>query len=102
MPSGRGHTIRALPDPPGLIRVLGNSTLERDTAPIANQISPIALAKDPLRRNRNPRRKLCHAHIRARQLQMPDVNPADDHSETRCALIDRHPRPRIETLMPCP
>ncbi len=87
---------------PGLIRFLEDGRLELDTNPIENQIRPIALTR---------KNALFAGHEVGAQnwamlasliatCKMSDVNPVAYVAETLCAIIDGHPKSRIEDLMP--
>jgi len=87
---------------PGLIRFLDNGTLELDTNPVENQIRPIALTR---------KNALFAGHEVGAEnwamlaslvatCKMSDVNPVDYIAETLRAILDGHPKSRIEDLMP--
>lgn len=87
---------------PGLCRVLEDGRLELDTNPVENQIRPIALTR---------KNALFAGHEVGAEnwamlaslvatCKMSGVNPADYLADTLRALLDGHPKSRIEELMP--
>ncbi len=87
---------------PGLTRFLDDGRLELDTNAVENQIRPIALTR---------KNALFAGHEVGAEnwamlasliatCKMSDVNPASYIAETLRALLDGHPKSRIEELMP--
>ena len=87
---------------PGLIRFLEDGQLELDTNPVENQIRRIALTR---------KNALFAGHEVGAEnwamlasliatCKMSDVNPVDYIAQTLRALLDGHPKSRIEALMP--
>jgi transposase len=87
---------------PGLTRFLEDGRLELDTNPVENQIRPIALTR---------KNALFAGHEVGAEnwamlasliatCKMSDVNPIDYIARTLRAILDGHPRSRIEDLMP--
>ena len=87
---------------PGLTRFLEDGRLELDTNPVENQIRPIALTR---------KNALFAGHEVGAEnwaliaslvatCKMSDVNPVDYIADTLRALLDGHPKSRIEDLMP--
>lgn len=87
---------------PGLSRFLEDGRLELDTNPVENQIRPIALTR---------KNALFAGHKVGAEnwamlasliatCKLSDVNPVDYIAETLRALLDGHPKSRIEELMP--
>ena len=87
---------------PGLTRFLEDGCLELDTNPVENQIRKIALTR---------KNALFAGHEVGAEnwallaslianCKMCDVNPVSYLSDTLCALLDGHPRSRIDDLMP--
>jgi hypothetical protein len=87
---------------PGLTHFLEDGRLELDTNPAENQIRPIALTR---------KNALFAGHEVGAEnwallasliatCKMSDVNPADYLATTLRALLDGHPRSRIDHLMP--
>jgi len=87
---------------PGLTRFLEDGRLELDTNPVENQIRKIALTR---------KNALFAGHevgaenwaLRASLIancKMCDVDPVSYLSDTLRALLDGHPRSRIDDLMP--
>lgn len=87
---------------PGLIRFLDDGTLELDTNPVENQIRPIALT----RKNALFAGNEIGAENRAMlaslvaTCKLSGVNPVDYLADTLRAILEGHPRSRIEDLMP--
>jgi transposase len=87
---------------PGLIRFIGNGRLELDSNAVENYIRPIALT----RKNA----QFADHEIVAENwamltslidtCKMSDVIPIDYIGQTECAILDGHPRSRIEALIP--
>jgi hypothetical protein len=86
----------------GLTRFLEDGRLELDTNPVENQIRPIALTR---------KNALFAGHEVGAEnwamlaslvatCKMSDVNPVDYLADTLCAILDGHPKSRIEELMP--
>jgi hypothetical protein len=86
----------------GLTRFLEDGRLELDTNPVENQIRPIALTR---------KNALFAGHEVSAEnwamlasliatCKMSDVNPIDYIAQTQRAILDGHPRSRIEDLMP--
>lgn len=86
----------------GLTRFLDDGRLELDTNPVENQIRPLALTR---------KNALFAGHEVGAQnwallasivatCKMSDVNPVAYIAETLRAILDGHPRSRIEDLMP--
>ena len=87
---------------PGLTHFLEDGRLELDTNPVENQIRPIALTR---------KNALFAGHEVGAEnwamlaslvatCKMSDVNPVDYLADTLRALLDGHPKSRIEDLMP--
>ncbi len=87
---------------PGLARFLEDGRLELDTNPVENQIRPIALTR---------KNALFAGHEFGAEnwamlaslvatCKMSDVNPVDYLADTLRALLDGHPKSRIDDLMP--
>jgi len=87
---------------PGLTRFLEDGRFELDTNPVENQIRPIALTR---------KNALFAGHEVGAEnwamlasliatCKMSDVNPIDYIAQTLRAILDGHPRSRIEALMP--
>lgn len=87
---------------PGLIRFLEDGRLELDTNPVENQIRPIALTR---------KNALFAGHEVGAEnwatlaslvatCKISDVNPVDYIAKTLRAILDGHPKRRIEDLMP--
>jgi transposase len=87
---------------PGLTRFLEDGRLELDTNPVENQIRPIALTR---------KNALFAGHEVGAEnwamlaslvatCKMSDVNPVDYLADTLRALLEGHPKSRIEELMP--
>ena len=87
---------------PGLCRVLEDGRLEMDTNPVENQIRPLALTR---------KNALFAGHEVGAEnwallasliatCKLSDVNPVDYITETLRAVLDGHPKSRIEELMP--
>lgn len=87
---------------PGLIRFLEDGRLELDTNPVENQIRSVALTR---------KNALFAGHEVGAEnwallaslvatCKMSDVNPVDYIAETLRAILDGHPKSRIEELMP--
>ena len=87
---------------PGLTRFLDDGRLELDTNAVENQIRPVALTR---------KNALFAGHEVGAEnwallaslvatCKLSDVNPADYLAETLRALLDGHPKSRIEELMP--
>lgn len=87
---------------PGLTRFLEDGQLELDTNPVENQIRPIALTrKNALFAGQEvgAQNWAMLASLIA-TCKMSDVNPVTYVAETLCAILDGHPKGRIEELMP--
>ena len=87
---------------PGLICFLDDGTLERDTNPVENQVPPIALTRKNALFAGNKvgagNRAMLASLIATSK--MSGVNPLDDLTDTLRAILDGHPKARIEDLMP--
>ena len=113
---GSRHNSRAFPDPrnwrktsatrsarwPGLTRFLEDGRLELDTNPVENQIRKIALTR---------KNALFAGHEVGAEnwamlaslianCKMSDVDPVSYLADTLRALLDGHPKSRIDELMP--
>ena len=85
-----------------MIRFLDDGTLELDTNPVENQIRPIALTRKNalFAGNEVGAENLAMLASLVATCKMADVNPVDYLADTLRAIIDGHPRSRIEELMP--
>ena len=87
---------------PGLIRFLDDGTLELDTNPVENQIRPIALTgrtpSSPATRSAPKTGRMLASLVAT--CKTSDVNPVDYIAATLRAILDGHPKSRIEELMP--
>lgn len=87
---------------PGLIRFLDDGTLELDTNPVENQIRPIALTRKNalFAGNEVGAENWAMLASLVATCKMAGVKPVDYLADTLRAIIDGHPRSRIEDLMP--
>ncbi len=87
---------------PGLIRFLDDGTLELDTNPVENQIRPIALTRKNalFAGNEVGAENWAMLASLVAACKMAGVNPVDHLADTLRAILDRHPKSRIEDLMP--
>ncbi len=87
---------------PGLIRFLDDGTLELDTNPVENQIRPIALTRKNalFAGNEVGAENWAMLASLVATCKMSDVNPVDYLAATLRAILDGHPKSRIEELMP--
>lgn len=87
---------------PGLIRFLDDGTLELDTNPVENQIRPIALTpKNALfAGNEVGAENWAMLASLVATCKMAGVNPVDYLADTLRAILDGHPKSRIEDLIP--
>jgi hypothetical protein len=87
---------------PGLTRFLEDGRLELDTNPVENQIRPIALTRKNalFAGNEVGAENWAMLASLVATCKMSDVNPVDYLADTLRALLDGHPKSRIEELMP--
>jgi transposase len=87
---------------PGLIRFLDDGTLELDTNPVENQIRPIALTRKNalFAGNEIGAENWAMLASLVATCKMSGVNPVDYLAATLRAILDGHPKSRIEDLMP--
>ncbi|TGN68718.1 IS66 family transposase [Paracoccus liaowanqingii] len=87
---------------PGLIRFLDDGTLELDTNPVENQIRPIALTRKNalFAGNEVGAENWAMLASLVATCKMAGVNPVNYFADTLRAILDGHPRSRIEDLMP--
>jgi transposase len=87
---------------PGLIRFLDDGTLELDTNPVENQIRPIALTRKNalFAGNEVGAENWAMLASLVATCKMSRVNPVDYIDATLRAILDGHPKSRIEELMP--
>lgn len=87
---------------PGLIRFLDDGTLELDTNPVENQIRPIALTRKNALFVGNEIGAENWAMLASlvATCKLSGVNPVDYLADALRAILDGHPRSRIEELMP--
>jgi hypothetical protein len=87
---------------PGLIRFLKDGTLELDTNPVENQIRPIALTRKNalFAGNEGGAENWAMLASLVATCKMSGVNPVDYLATTLRAILDGHPKARIEELMP--
>ena len=87
---------------PGLIRFLDDGTLELDTNPVENQIRPIALTRKNalFAGNEVGAENWAMLASLVATCKMSGVNPVDYLAATLRAILDGHPKSRIEELMP--
>ena len=87
---------------PGLIRFLDDGTLELDTNPVENQIRPIALTRKNalFAGNEVGAENWAMLASLVATCKMAGVNPVDYLADTLRAILDGHPKSRIEDLMP--
>ena len=86
----------------GLIGCLNDGTLELDTNPVENQIRPIALTRKNalFAGNEIGAENWAMLASLVATCKMSDVNPCDYLSDTLRAILDGHPKSRIDELMP--
>ena len=86
----------------GLIGFLGDGALELDTNPVENQIRPIALTRKNalFAGNEIGAENWAMLASLVATCKLSDVNPVDYLADTLRAILDGHPRSRIEDLMP--
>jgi transposase len=87
---------------PGLIRFLEDGTLELDTNPVENQIRPIALTRKNalFAGNETGAENWAMLASLVATCKLAGVNPVDYFADTLRAILDGHPKSRIEDLMP--
>ena len=87
---------------PGLIRFLEDGTLELDTNPVENQIRPIALTRKNalFAGNETGAENWAMLASLVATCKLSAVNPVDYLADTLRAILDGHPKSRIEDLMP--
>lgn len=87
---------------PGLIRFLEDGTLELDTNPVENQIRPIALTRKNalFAGNETGAENSAMLASLVATCKLAGVNPVDYLADTLRAILDGHPKSRIEDLMP--
>ena len=87
---------------PGLIRFIDDGTLELDTNPVENQIRPIALTRKNalFAGNEIGAENWAMLASLVATCKLSGVNPVDYLADTLRAILDGHPRSRIEDLMP--
>ncbi|MDQ7775662.1 MAG: transposase [Paracoccus aminovorans] len=87
---------------PGLIRFLDDGTLELDTNPVENQIRSIALTRKNalFAGNEIGAENWAMLASLVATCKLSGVNPVDYLADTLRAILDGHPRSRIEDLMP--
>jgi len=86
----------------GLGRFLEDGTLELDTNPVENQIRPVALTRKNalFAGNETGAENWAMLASLVATCKMSDVNPVDSVAATLRAILDGHPKSRIEDLMP--
>jgi len=86
----------------GLTRFLEDGTLELDTNPVENQIRPIALTRKNalFAGNEVGAENWAMLASLVATCKMSGVNPVDYIADTLRAILDGHPKSRIEELMP--
>jgi len=86
----------------GLIRFLDDGTLEVDTNPVENQIRPIALTRKNVLFAGNEVGAENWAMLASlvATCKMSGINLVDYLTDTLRAILDGHPKSRIEDLMP--
>ena len=86
----------------GLIRFLDDGTLELDTNPVENQIRPIALTRKNalFAGNEVGAENWAMLASLVTTCKLSGVNPVDYLADTLRAILDGHPKSRIEDLMP--
>jgi hypothetical protein len=87
---------------PGLTRFLEDGRLELDTNPVENQIRPLALTRKNALFAGNEVGAENWAMLASllATCKMSSVNPLTYIAETLRAILDGHPKSRIEDLMP--
>ena len=87
---------------PGLTRFLEDGRLELDTNPVENQTRPIALTRKTALFAGHEVGAETWAMLASlvATCKMSDVNPVDYLADTLRALLDGHPKRRIDELMP--
>ena len=87
---------------PGLIRFLDDGTLELDTNSVENQIRPIALTRKNalFAGNEVGAENWAMLASLVATCKLSSVNPVDYIADTLRAILDGHPKSRIEDLMP--
>ncbi len=87
---------------PDLIRFLDDGRLELDTNPVENQIRPLALTRKNALFAGNDVGAENWALLASlvATCKLSDINPVDYIADTLRALLDGHPKSRIEELMP--
>ena len=87
---------------PGLIRFLDDGTLELDTNVVENQIRPIALTRKNalFAGNEIGAENWAMLASLVATCKLSGVNPVDYLADTLRAVLDGHPKSRIEDLMP--
>jgi transposase len=87
---------------PGLIRFLDDGALELDTNPVENQIRPIALTRKNALFAGNAVGAENWAMLASlvATCKLSGLNPVDYLADTLRAILDGHPKSRIEDLMP--
>lgn len=86
----------------GLIRFLDDGTLELDTNPVENQIRPVALTRKNalFAGNETGAENWAMLASLVATCKLSGVNPVDYIADTLRAILDGHPKARIEDLMP--
>src|SRR6056297_1750435 len=86
----------------GLIRFLHDGTLELDTNPVENQIRPITLTRKNalFAGNETGAENWAMLASLVATCKLSGVNPVDYLADTLRAILDGHPKSRIEDLMP--
>jgi hypothetical protein len=87
---------------PGLIRFLEDGTLELDTNPVENQTRPIALTRKNalFAGNETGAENWAMLASLVATCKLAGVTPVDYLAFTLRAILDGHPKSRIEDLMP--
>ena len=87
---------------PGLTRFLEDGTLELDTNPVENQIRPIALTRKNalFAGSGTGAENWAMLASLVATCKLSGVNPPDYLADTLRAILDGHPKSRIEDLMP--
>jgi hypothetical protein len=87
---------------PGLIRFLNDGTLEMDSNPVENRITPIALTRKnaPFAGNEVTAENWAMLASLVATCKMFGVTPVDDLDATLRAILKGHPQSAIEDLMP--
>jgi hypothetical protein len=83
---------------PGLIRFLEDGALELDTNPVENQIRPISLTRKNALFADNETGAMLASPVAT--CKLAGVTPVDYLADTLRAILDGHPKSRIEDLMP--